>query len=230
MKNERRSLYRVLHVQPEAPAEIIAAAYRCLMTKLRHHPDLGGDHDTAVAINQAYAVLGNPARRQAYDRTQRHKPAAPGGARPAPQAGTATATPTCPFCSTGIPRIIAIDTRCTRCDSPLAPIAYNLGAQSEAGGRRGASRIRRDEAATFYPAHGKGPATARLHDLSLTGISLLTSAAVTVGATVRIVTRQADLVAHVVQVRTRDRIQRVHARLLTAHFSGEPGLLVSVRA
>ena len=41
MKNERRSLYRVLHVQPEAPAAIIAAAYRCLMTKLRHHPDLG---------------------------------------------------------------------------------------------------------------------------------------------------------------------------------------------
>ena len=231
MKNERRSLYRVLHVQPEAPAEIISAAYRCLMTKLRHHPDLGGDHDTAVTINQAYAVLSNPAKRKAYDLMRKHKRPVPGGG--APQAAPAAAAPaerSCPFCGAGIPRIIAVETRCGQCDSPLAPIAHNLGGQREATGRRGASRVSKNEAAMLYPAHGRRASTARLRDLSPTGISLFTGATVAVGANVRIVAPSADLVAHVVQVRMRDRIQLVHARLLTAHFAGQPGVFVSVRA
>jgi curved DNA-binding protein CbpA len=228
MKNERRSLYRVLHVQPEAPAEIIAAAYRCLMTKLRHHPDLGGDHDTAVKINEAYAVLNNPARRKAYDQLRRQKRPVAGGA---PQASPAAASERCcPFCGAGIPRIIATGTRCNDCDSPLAPIAHSLGNQHEVAGRRGASRVNRNEAAMIYLAHGRRPSTARLRDLSPTGISLFTGAAVAVGANVRIVAPGADLIAHVVQVRMRDRIQLVHARLLTAHFAGQPGVFVSVHA
>ena len=65
--NNRRNYYRILHVQPEAPLEIIKASYRGLMTKLKAHPDLGGDHDAAVLINQAYAVLSNPEKRRRYD-------------------------------------------------------------------------------------------------------------------------------------------------------------------
>ena len=63
----RRNLYRILHVQPDAPDEIIQSSYRTLMMKLRMHPDLGGDHYTATLINEAYAVLSDPARRAAYD-------------------------------------------------------------------------------------------------------------------------------------------------------------------
>jgi hypothetical protein len=37
-----------------------------------------------------------------------------------------------------------------------------------------------------------------------------------------------DLVAHVVQVRTREQIQLVHARLLTARFAHQAGMFVSV--
>lgn len=236
MKNERRSLYRVLHVQPEAPTEIIAAAYRCMMTKLRHHPDLGGDHETAVRINEAYAVLSNPAKRKAYDQLRRQK-------RPAPVAATSQAytharphsSPgsherSCPFCGHGIPLVIAVDTRCSQCDSPLAPIALSLGGQREIAGRRGAARVGKDEAAMIYPAHGRRPSTARLRDLSPSGISLYTGATIAVGANVRIVAPSADLVAHVVQVRVRDRIQLLHARLLTARFAGQPGMFVSVCA
>ena len=40
MSEERRNLYRILHVQPEAPPEVIKAAYRALMITLRGHPDL----------------------------------------------------------------------------------------------------------------------------------------------------------------------------------------------
>ena len=64
----RRNHYRLLHVQPEAPMEVIKASYRTLMMRMRLHPDLGGDHELAAAINEAYAVLSDPQRRAEYDR------------------------------------------------------------------------------------------------------------------------------------------------------------------
>lgn len=67
MAQERRNLYRILHVQPEAPLEVIRASYRTLMSTLRAHPDLGGDPQAAARINAAYAILTDPARRRAYD-------------------------------------------------------------------------------------------------------------------------------------------------------------------
>lgn len=55
--------YQTLHLLPSAPPEVVAAAHRVLI-KL-HHPDVaGGDHDTAVAINQAMeAIRAHQARR-----------------------------------------------------------------------------------------------------------------------------------------------------------------------
>jgi curved DNA-binding protein CbpA len=41
-------------------------AYRQLA--LRHHPDRGGDLRTMQALNGAWSVLGDPDRRQEYDR------------------------------------------------------------------------------------------------------------------------------------------------------------------
>src|SRR5665213_1240253 len=38
----RRNYYRILHVQPEAPSQVITASYRTLMSKLRLHPDFRG--------------------------------------------------------------------------------------------------------------------------------------------------------------------------------------------
>ena len=67
MAQERRNLYRILHVQPEAPLEVIRASYRTLMSTLRAHPDLGGDPEAAAQINAAYAILADPERRRAYD-------------------------------------------------------------------------------------------------------------------------------------------------------------------
>ena len=66
MKN-RRNYYRILHVQPDAPVELIKASYRTLMHKMKHHPDLGGDHETAVIINEAYDTLTDAKKRKAYD-------------------------------------------------------------------------------------------------------------------------------------------------------------------
>lgn len=66
MKN-RRNYYRILHVQPDAPVELIKASYRTLMHKMKHHPDLGGDHETAVMINEAYDTLTDAKKRKSYD-------------------------------------------------------------------------------------------------------------------------------------------------------------------
>jgi curved DNA-binding protein CbpA len=65
-----RDAYRVLHVDPAADADVIAAAYRVLARKL--HPDTGGDDATLMAeLTRAYAILRDPQRRLAYDRERR---------------------------------------------------------------------------------------------------------------------------------------------------------------
>jgi curved DNA-binding protein CbpA len=76
--SERRNLYRLLFVQPDAPHDVIKAAYRALMTTLRAHPDRGGSHDEAARLNAAWTVLGDPARRAAYDASLR-RPGLRGG-------------------------------------------------------------------------------------------------------------------------------------------------------
>lgn len=64
--------YRTLQVSRHAEPEVIDKAYRAL--SLKHHPDVAGagDRDAATdrmqRINRAYAVLGDPAARRAYDR------------------------------------------------------------------------------------------------------------------------------------------------------------------
>lgn len=64
----KRNYYRILHVQPDAPTEVIRASYRTLMQKLKQHPDLGGEHWNASVINEAHEVLVDADRRHAYDR------------------------------------------------------------------------------------------------------------------------------------------------------------------
>ena len=57
--------YQVLKVDRRAEPATIRAAYRALARI--HHPDLGGAPGRMVAITQAWAILGNPERRAAYD-------------------------------------------------------------------------------------------------------------------------------------------------------------------
>ena len=57
MPQERRNLYRLLFVQPEAPPEVIKAAYRALMTTLRGHPDLGGNAEALAVSLRNYPLM-----------------------------------------------------------------------------------------------------------------------------------------------------------------------------
>ena len=70
-RTNHRNYYRLLHVQPDAPLEVIKASYRALMRSLKHHPDLGGDQWDAALINEAYEVLSVPEKRKTYDRERR---------------------------------------------------------------------------------------------------------------------------------------------------------------
>lgn len=61
-------LYEVLQVHPRAEPDVIRAAYRILARK--YHPDHGGDPRRMIELNDAWDVLGDPARRAAYDATR----------------------------------------------------------------------------------------------------------------------------------------------------------------
>ena len=64
--------YTILRVDPEAKRGVIRAAYVSLAKQ--HHPDAGGAAERMVALNEAWAVLGDSARRAAYDRARRATP------------------------------------------------------------------------------------------------------------------------------------------------------------
>ena len=66
--------YKKLQVDPQAESAIIRAAYHALARK--YHPDAGGDVKLMVEFNDAWAVLGNPILRAAYD-IERKQPATP---------------------------------------------------------------------------------------------------------------------------------------------------------
>ncbi len=65
------TLYDTLEVCPWASASVIKAAYRCLAQ--HHHPDKNPGSDSAderlAKINDAYAILSEPGKRQVYDRS-----------------------------------------------------------------------------------------------------------------------------------------------------------------
>ena len=63
-----RDYYEVLQIEPRATSDEIHKAYRSLA--MRHHPDRNSTPDAAsmmTIINEAYAVLSEPARRKRYD-------------------------------------------------------------------------------------------------------------------------------------------------------------------
>lgn len=143
MPANRRNLYRILQVQPEAPPEVIKASWRALMHGARMHPDLGGDPQAAALINHAYAVLGDAERRRAYDRSldltrmrAGRRGLEPGrGPSPAPSASAASAAPAAaqppppprPATPRADPSRWRAEGCCPMCRAPLPPA---LGADS----------------------------------------------------------------------------------------------------
>jgi curved DNA-binding protein CbpA len=91
--------YRVLQVLPDAEQAVIKAAFRALA--LQYHPDRDASPEAVrrmVQLNEAYALVGSPEARTAYDRAHRRasygfSPAAPAahpaGVPPPPRSSSA---------------------------------------------------------------------------------------------------------------------------------------------
>lgn len=229
----RRNYYRVLYVQPEAPTEVIKASYRALMGTLRRHPDLGGDHEQAALLNEAYAVLTDPARRADYD--QRYsarylrgpRPGVPGMANAPTPAATASPASTsappaplsaCPVCAAALPARIDVHTRCTTCGGPLAPPPRTASQASELFGRRGHTRRPKDHEVQLRWGWPAREMTVRWRDLSLGGLSVLAPQPLPEGGVVRLLDPALDAVAAVVSCRASGAAYAVHARMITADF------------
>jgi hypothetical protein len=243
MPENRRNYYRVLHVQPEAPLEVIKASYRTLMSTLRQHPDLGGDNAAAQLLNQAYEVLSDPVRRAAYDRelhahwqrVRERAAAKAAAAEAAKAAGHAPPAPEvqepgCPVCRASLPATIHLETRCVHCDAPLASLPANDSAAHELFGRRGSVRRDRSQVATMYVGWPATRMPVRWRDLSLTGLSVYCAQPIAIHQTVRVVDAALDVVAQVVSCRTSGQAWTVHGRLLTAIFTQTAGVFVSAKA
>jgi curved DNA-binding protein CbpA len=236
---ERRNLYRILYVQPEAPTAVIKASYRALMSTLRIHPDLGGDSEQAARINHAYEVLSDPQRRKAYDLSLRRPRTEPRFeyAAAAPPSGADGPDPTrwavdgvCPFCRTRLPAVLSVEASCPRCGSPLQPPPGERDDRPEPIGRRRGPRFTRSGDAALRLAGAAQDFTVRLHDLSFTGLSVESARPVAVESVVRVRTDAFDAVALVVQCHALAKGYQVHARLLTMRLHRRTGAFISTPA
>ncbi len=229
----RRNHYRLLHVQPDAPPEVIKAAYRALIA--RRHPDVGGNEYETVLLNDAYAVLSDPAARAVYDARRAARAASRQRASNTPPSArtvahrTAVPAHVCPMCHSGLPVHVGYDTRCTRCRAPLAPIRVKdpRGIPMD---RRGIPRVSKSDWAVMYVDWQSDAIDVRMRDLSLDGISVYSGLELPLHRVVRIVGRSFDVVATVVGCRRLNAVFTVHASLATALFTVSTGGFVTAIA
>lgn len=229
MAPNRRNFYRLLHVQADAPIEVIKASYRALMTT--HHPDVGGDHEAAVLLNEAYAVLSDADRRADYDRRR----AAKMTGRPAADSRATTPPPrkadgpVCAFCRLPRPTVIHTDSRCVRCRAPLAAIRRTGDANRQTE-RRAMPRVSKSDWGLLHIDWPSQILDVRMRDVSLDGISVYCGVPLPVGRTIRVVGATLDVVADIVTVRRVANVHTLHARLVTALFASPVGGFVSQTA
>lgn len=248
---DRRNLYRRLHVQPDAPIEVIRAAYRALIAL--HHPDAGGDHEQATRLNEAWQVLGDPARRTAYDAkraarvdamkarqsgrvTSAHEPDAgttwKTGRRQAssPTAADDAAPGACPFCEARVDTGLI---RCARCQAPLTrvkPLGVGTDATDRDGERRRLPRVSRADWSLLYPDWRSDPIDVRLRNLSLGGASFYTGVPLVPGQRVRVSGAPFDAVLDVRTCQRLDNVFVVHGHFVTASFAAKAGNFVHTTA
>lgn len=241
MKN-RRNYYRLLHVQPDAPLAIIKSSYCALMLKLKQHPDLGGDHETAALLNEAHAVLTDPAKRADYDRYLAgrqskasvgsgplNRPAdTPPSPPPRTQEVARPAPPCCRFCSRPYQGAPSVGTRCTLCASPLAP---PIRTKSEGADQRAVQRFARGGEVALLTRQTLKELRATIQDLSATGMCVIAKEPLAVNQVVKIDGTMLSAVARVVSCRRQEPpapgLLVIGVEFLTLEFVEPRGTFVS---
>ena len=239
--NNRRNYYRILHVQPDAPLEVIKASYRTLMHKLRQHPDLGGETERAAVLNDAYAVLSDVGKRKKYDANYTHPTindlregniVSSGG----PKKDSATQTPkhrataksSCPFCQSPIHFEVYPDLRCTQCESPLNPVT---ALELEQFGQRQVTRIMANSEITFFTRWPQSGLRAQVQDLSPSGMRFITNTPLSINSIIKINGKHLDSVAQIVNYHKLKKalspFYSIGIKFLTLEFHQKTGTFVS---
>jgi curved DNA-binding protein CbpA len=219
----RRNYYRVLHVQPDAPAAVIQSTYRTLMQKLKMHPDLGGDTWNAALLNEAYAVLHDPLKREQYDRQILKKLQKP---HPAIDFKLGH----CLFCKSvfRIDAGKAASDACLECRSPLQGMDVD---ETQLTLRRLASRVERTFDITYYTYWPQSAHRAIAMDFSPTGIAIAGPDHFFIGQLIKI---ESELLSAVAQVKNQEsNVEasspiRVGLKFMTVSFNLPRGTFVGV--
>jgi curved DNA-binding protein CbpA len=234
MKN-RRNYYRLLNVQPDAPAEVIRSSYRTMMQRMRMHPDLGGDDERAALLNEAYETLINPASRAQYDATRGASPRRSAGAESGrAQASRVTTLPVscdqdCIFCSHphSYDLRISADAHCDNCQSPLA---LARPAQIEDSDRRAILRMSRQLPLSFYTHWPQEPTFAVSSDISLNGMKFHSSASLIENQLIKLDSRILKAVGRVTHSRQEGGECAVGVEFVKLRFTQSRGSFVAVLA
>lgn len=233
--NSRRNHYQVLHVQPDAPTEVIQSSYRTLMQALNAHPDRGGDTSEAARINSAYAVLCNIKKRAEYDRMLKQQHAATARLNKHIAISSAPAiVPVegiCAFCKSenNYKKDIPREAFCGTCKSPLFLAVHQ---HIEKTGQRKIARIGKQTSLTYYTHWPQlRPHTGVTEDMSTNGLMFRTSQKVAVNSILRIDSTLLQSIACVMNCRQAGNILRpdwrIGVKFLTLHFRSSRGMFIS---
>ena len=240
--NHSKTYYQILHVQPDAPEEVIRSTYRTMMQKLKMHPDLGGDEESAALLNEAYAVLMDESAREAYDASLLAPNAEGVHVNNAAQENVNANVvkpyvynpDQCAFClvfHNHGPRV-EHDKSCNQCGSALYPATkYNFGSD----GQRIIQRIDKQWPVYFYTKWPQAkPHQGDTQDVSLNGLQMVTSVFLQQEQIIKISSRSLEAVARVVNLREDRSILRrrwrVGLEFLTLRFHYTQGTFVKVDA
>lgn len=215
MRNNR-NYYQILHVQQDAPVEVIRSSYRAMMQRLKMHPDLGGSHEEAAIVNRAYAVLTNSERRAEYDETlaasvvndsvlsghkRKTRPNSPAPKNSAYYYQELEPSKYCSFCRTKhhLGNNIELDSVCKECSSTLYP-ATKYTFQKD--GKRMIERVGKQWSVTFFTEWPDAvPYTGQTQDVSLNGLQMLTTMSLQEGQVLKMKSQTLDAVARVMNYR-----------------------------
>jgi curved DNA-binding protein CbpA len=160
----RRNYYRILQVQPDAPAEVIRASYHTLMLELKQHPDLGGSTLQASWINEAYETLSNPQKRSEYDKKINVQVTRRSARTPEQD------PPRCPFCKTRLAGKTHPGAICPICAIPLQSSKQPNPEQTS---RRSLERRQKDDAILYSSSWPEEPQKGRMIDISPRGMRFI---------------------------------------------------------
>ncbi|MFK7974660.1 MAG: DnaJ domain-containing protein [Halioglobus sp.] len=239
--------YQILHVHPQAPREIIKSSYRTLMQRMRMHPDLGGDNDSAAIINEAYAVLMEPEQRAAYDKSRladaandnfsghtAHKATAaqsePSEARSHQHGNSHEADSQheeCLFCQTSLPPVTANGAGqfCGQCNSPrLVPEQL----QDDTEDRRAILRVPKNGTIAFCTHWPQTQAyRGQSQDVSLTGMRFLASVGLEIGQVIKLDAQMLRAVGEVTRLTQKGANWEIGVKFLALHFERTRGSFVA---